>query len=201
MNRKVLKYLAVVFLGLLCTACGSRTTVILLPDDTGKSGSVVVSTPKATQTIDKPYTYTTVGGPLARPAPLKTIAKEEVTKDFKEIFQAHPKKPISYTLYFITDSAVLTGESKGLIPEVLAAAKEREPSEISIIGHTDTQGSKKYNIDLSLKRAETVEELLLKSGANLKETSVESHGENDLLVLTPDNVSEPKNRRVEVMIR
>ena len=31
--------------------------------------------------------------------------------------------------------------------------------------------------------------------------SVESHGEKNLLVATPDNTAEPRNRRVEVTIR
>lgn len=88
-----------------------------------------------------------------------------------------------------------------LIPEILQVAREREPSEISIIGHTDSKGSADYNYKLSLQRAEAVAEILRDADATLKNLYIKSHGENDPLVLTEDNVSEEKNRRVEIMVR
>ena len=43
--------------------------------------------------------------------------------------------------------------------------------------------------------------LLRQQGLNLAALVVESHGERNLLVPTPDNVDEPRNRRVEITLR
>jgi outer membrane protein OmpA-like peptidoglycan-associated protein len=54
---------------------------------------------------------------------------------------------------------------------------------------------------LALKRAESTRERLVEAGLELKRVEVSSHGENNPVIPTADNVAEPKNRRVEVTIR
>ena len=44
-------------------------------------------------------------------------------------------------------------------------------------------------------------ELLRARGLEAMELRVESHGERNLLVATPDATAEPRNRRVEVLVR
>lgn len=88
-----------------------------------------------------------------------------------------------------------------LLPKISQSAKERDPSEISIIGHTDTQGDAAYNTRLSLARAREAATILTGYDTGLKNISVQGFGEYDLLVPTADNVPEPRNRRVEIMIR
>ena len=69
-----------------------------------------------------------------------------------------------------------------------------------IFGHTDTKGTIKYNINLSIKRAEAVKEILLSLGITAKNVSVLGKGENQLAVDTPDNTKHPANRRAEIKI-
>jgi outer membrane protein OmpA-like peptidoglycan-associated protein len=57
------------------------------------------------------------------------------------------------------------------------------------------------NEALSLKRAQAVADLIQSKGLRVEELTVESHGERNLLVPTPDETPEPRNRRVEVTIR
>ncbi|MFN2435557.1 MAG: OmpA family protein [Desulfotignum sp.] len=73
--------------------------------------------------------------------------------------------------------------------------------QVSIIGHTDTVGNEDTNKRLSLKRAETVRSLLIDAGISIEVIKIRAHGKNDPLVPTGPNVSEPRNRRVEIFVR
>ncbi|MFW6242332.1 MAG: OmpA family protein, partial [Thermodesulfobacteriota bacterium] len=68
-------------------------------------------------------------------------------------------------------------------------------------GHSDRQGSEEMNWKLSLERARTVNRILVERG--VPETLIEttSHGEGNPRIPTADEVSEPRNRRVEVTVR
>ena len=185
---------------LLLSACGSKTTVILLPENDGKTGAVVVKNKNNSQVLDKAYTIASVGSDTAKIS-VEESAPDEINNEYRRLLNAVPSKPVSILLYFEHDSTRLTAKSQALIPKIFEIAKERSPSEVSIIGHTDSKGSSEYNNKLALERAQVVGEILRKSETVLKLVSIKSHGENDPLVGTEDNVSEMKNRRVEIMIR
>jgi outer membrane protein OmpA-like peptidoglycan-associated protein len=72
---------------------------------------------------------------------------------------------------------------------------------VMVVGHTDTMGAPKANIELGLDRATTVRALLVQAGLDASTVEVISHGETDLLVKTPDETPEPRNRRVEISVR
>jgi outer membrane protein OmpA-like peptidoglycan-associated protein len=72
---------------------------------------------------------------------------------------------------------------------------------MSVIGHSDTVGKAEVNEALSLKRAQTVADLIKSQGLQVDTLSVESHGKRNLLVPTPDETPEPRNRRVEISVR
>ena len=93
----------------------------------------------------------------------------------------------------------LDEESMRKIEEIKQTIKRRSPCAISVIGHTDTLGSDKINEEVSLKRAKKVSQMF--ENENLVDMQILSFGEKDLLVKTSDNVSEHKNRRVEVQVR
>ena len=77
--------------------------------------------------------------------------------------------------------------------------------EIVIAGHTDTVGSAADNDRLSRERAEAVEAALRETfaarGVMSDAVAAVGRGERELLVETADQVSEPKNRRVEITVR
>jgi outer membrane protein OmpA-like peptidoglycan-associated protein len=54
---------------------------------------------------------------------------------------------------------------------------------------------------LSTERARHVRDQLVEKGVDAELISVTSHGEDNPLIPTPDEVAEPKNRRVEVVVR
>jgi outer membrane protein OmpA-like peptidoglycan-associated protein len=85
--------------------------------------------------------------------------------------------------------------------EVARSVVERRAIDVSIIGHTDTVGSRAYNFRLGLRRAVKVQEAIRELPIDQSILRVDSHGKDAPLVQTGDNVPEPRNRRVEVTVR
>lgn len=177
-----------------------RGTFILLPEDDGKIGKIVVTNPKGTVLLSKPRETLTID---ASGTPGKTfIMSEKQVSDLVEPARsALPSPPMRFIFYFKFDSAVLTEASREKIPEVLRIVHARAPVDISVVGHTDTVGEKDYNYKLSYKRAEAVANLLAAEGVNPSILEVASHGKDNPLVPTGNQVPEPRNRRVEVTVR
>ena len=84
---------------------------------------------------------------------------------------------------------------------MLKTIRDRVPVDISVVGHTDTVGEKEYNYALSLKRAKAVASILHEKGVDPSILDITSHGKDNPLVPTGDQVSEPRNRRVEITVR
>ena len=114
---------------------------------------------------------------------------------------ALPPAPRHFTLYFQFESDELTDESRVVVPEILKTVRERAVPDVAVVGHTDTTGTSRANFELGLKRATTVRNLLVKAGLDASSIEVTSHGEADLLIQTPDETPEPRNRRVEIAVR
>jgi OOP family OmpA-OmpF porin len=114
---------------------------------------------------------------------------------------APPPPPVSnYTVYFDFDSWTVTGEQLTVLQQAIATARDGGQSRITIVGHTDTSGSARYNQRLSEKRANVVAETLVDMGARREAIQVSGVGENDLAVPTRDGVREAKNRRAVVTL-
>jgi outer membrane protein OmpA-like peptidoglycan-associated protein len=115
---------------------------------------------------------------------------------------------------FAHNSVTLTPEHHKGIDTLAAEMSARlglasgSKATIAIIGHTDTSGNEKYNEGLGLRRAlvtkSTLEAALtkMKVGSDrIAAITVDSAGEKHLAKETPDNVREPLNRRVEIMVK
>jgi len=114
---------------------------------------------------------------------------------------ALPKAPKTSLLYFLLGADELTPESKKDAELIYSDFAGREVPEVLIVGHTDTTGPSARNEALSIKRAEKVRKHLIARGITAANIQVSGMGERNLLVNTPDNTKEPKNRRVEITIR
>lgn len=205
---------AVVVAGLaagLVSACGpqriqvtkraSQDQIVLLPDPgDGAVGRAAVSTTSGSVELAEARDSTLVSANRP-PAPVAKMSEAEVSRLFGEVLSGLPRPPLRFTLYFRFESDELTEESRALVARILQAVKERPPPDVVVVGHTDTTGPAGTNIDLGLKRADMVRTLLLDAGLAASFIDVTSHGEADLLVPTPDETSEPRNRRVEITVR
>jgi peptidoglycan-associated lipoprotein len=181
-------------------APAARTLVVLLPEDDGAATSVRVSNLSGSEDLTAPYEATRVVG-AQPPTPPATLERADVDREFGAVLAGLPPPAAHFNLYFRTDTADLTDESRALLPAVLRAVKSRTAPDITVIGHTDTTGSTGGNYRLGLERAAMVKKLLLATDLEGAAIEIESHGEADLLVKTRNNTAEPRNRRVEIMVK
>ena len=197
----IAQYSAFICLLVLLAAWSStKTRIILLPEENSTSkGAVVVGEGSSATVLDTPMTAVEVGssGRVKR----ENVTQEEVDKDFSAALAATPPKPISFTLYFETGSTVVLDISKGTLEDLFEEVARRQAVEVQITGHTDTVGTIDDNDKLSAQRAETIKEMLISRGLQSNFIRAVGRGERELLVRTPDNVQETKNRRVEVIVR
>ena len=192
--------IALLLLVMQLSGCGQKMLVALVPDQDGKIGRVLVENSAGSVALDAPYQATTIGDAARQPAAPVTISKETLDTTFKEALSIQPQQPIHFLLYFEKDTT-LTEESLRLLPDIIAAIQARRSIDISVIGHTDSTGSKEYNTALSKERAGAVKNLLVAQGIEPDAMRISSHGKENPLFPTGDNVNEPRNRRVEVVVR
>jgi peptidoglycan-associated lipoprotein len=190
------RLLGILFAILMLSGCASKSYIVLLESPDGFTGQVVVKGQKGEQVLTKAGEGTSMDGS----SPPSPIEDDKIKKDFGAAMAARPKLPVRYLLYFRTGTT-LTTESEASIPKIIAEAASRPALDISVIGHTDTVFTSDYNEQLAYKRATTIGQLLKDRGLKVYAMTIESHGKRNLLVPTPDNTFEPKNRRVEVSIR
>ncbi len=181
----------------------SKALVVLLPDASGKQSALIVSTAQGEAVLDRPYAAADVGGKGA--IEVGEISPEEVRKRFGATLAAQPPRPISWVLYFTEGRNKLTAESKSMLEKAKAELKvelaRRATAEILVVGHTDRIGTINANDVLSLKRARFVSEKLIATGIDKRQIEVSGRGAREPLVPTADRQAEPRNRRVEIIIR
>ncbi|MCI5146114.1 MAG: hypothetical protein D3923_11440, partial [Candidatus Electrothrix sp. AR3] len=181
---------------------GKKDLFVLIPDPDGKVGEIVISTNdtedfRLNKNRESLQTFASETFQDSR----KILSTQEIKDTFAEVLEAIPAPEEKYLLYFISETADLTPESKKQLPKILNNIKKRLPCEISIIGHTDTTASAEYNLALSLKRASAIKKKLLTVGVPSEMIELSARGEADLLVPTTDNVSKLENRRIEIFVK
>ena len=177
----------------------SREFVVLVPDYDGKVGAVVITSAQGKSTLDKPYMAARYeDGGKVETAP---VAQEEVRKTFAMAIAVQPVRPVSFLLYFREGTDEYTAESKEAFEKIFPEIARRKAAEVAVIGHTDTVGRTEFNDTLSLRRAERVRNDFVDRGIPTISINVAGRGEREPIVPTADEVSEPRNRRVEINVR
>lgn len=119
------------------------------------------------------------------------------SNDISSIVTKDKQQNILHIIYFDFDKSNLTQVSLNEIKDFINTNKEII-NKFIIVGHTDTMGTKEYNMKLSIDRAETVQEILLEIGIQKENIKILGKGEKDLSVKTNDEVAHPANRRAEI---
>ena len=101
-------------------------------------------------------------------------------------------------LKFDFNSATIKEEYNPIL-EKLKDYIESKDCKISITGYTDSKGTKEYNRELSLRRAESVEEKLIELGLP-PEKVIETKGKGDSNPIASNDTEEGRtaNRRIEI---
>lgn len=107
-------------------------------------------------------------------------------------------KLISYGIYFDVNKDVVKSESYGTIKEIAKVLTDNPNVKIKIVGHTDSDGDDKSNLDLSKRRAASVKNVLVNEfsidGARIE---TDGKGEIEPIVRNDSVVNKALNRRVE----
>jgi outer membrane protein OmpA-like peptidoglycan-associated protein len=172
---------------------------VVIPGPDGHVGQVVVRRCGEARVVNTAYGAERIG----RDGRIESarLTEAEVRRDFGAALAALPGKPTSFTLYFLEGSDELTTQSQAELEKVFAELKRRPLPDVVVIGHTDTVGGSEYNDQLSRARAERMRELLASMGLPQERIQAAGRGEREPMVPTADNVSEPRNRRVEISVR
>lgn len=171
-----------------------------MPDQSGKTGVITVKTDSDFQVIDQAYESAVLKSGSTTLSLSAPSSPTQVSREYRRLLQAEPKQSTSFMLYFKSGSVELTPISQHKIPEVIDHIKSQSPTEITLIGHTDTTGTDEFNNRLSLRRAQVVEKILKYGIPAVDVINLQYFGAKKLLIPTAPNVEEQKNRVVEVMI-
>jgi outer membrane protein OmpA-like peptidoglycan-associated protein len=189
------------FIFLFFSGCTQKTTIVLLPDPNGQVGHITVANNAGTADITHTAEATVVADRDSKPSTPEILTENEIAAKFSKVLATLPAQPGHFILYFQTNSTDLTAESQKILPLILQSINNRNSENISVIGHSDTVGDRDYNLELSKNRALAVSRSLIQDGVPAAHVNTTSHGKENPLVKTGDNVNEPRNRRVEVIIR
>jgi len=112
-----------------------------------------------------------------------------------------PQPARKYLVFFDWDKTDLTEHARQIVYEAAIGASKVRSTQIAVNGFTDLSGSAQYNQALSIRRAKTVADELVRDGVPASVISIQGFGESNPLVPTANGVREAQNRRVEIIIR
>ncbi len=98
------------------------------------------------------------------------------------------------------DNAKLTAAGETVVDAAVMSARKIRTADFAVTGHAGRVGPDEYNMELSLRRANAVREALVARGINPARISVAGQVEFDLTVATSEDVSEPTDRRVDMLV-
>ena len=107
-------------------------------------------------------------------------------------------KFVTRGILFDVNSDKIKGESYGVLKEISTVLKENADVKVKIVGHTDSDGDDKSNLDLSKRRAESVKAMLSKEfGIDVARIQTDGKGESEPVDKNTSGEGKANNRRVE----
>ncbi len=133
---------------------------------------------------------------VAVPVEAKAQPKETVWKTLLE------EKPVTYSgVNFDAKSAKLNAAASKTLDDVSEFAKRYPDAQLTISGHTDFRAAtskKDYNMKLSLRRAASFKDALVKRGVSAKRITTEGFGFDQPIADNNTEAGRAENRRVVV---
>lgn len=115
---------------------------------------------------------------------------------------AEPRQvaPGQFVVFFAFDESELTPDARSVIAQAADSYRQTGAASVTLTGHTDTVGNVEYNQALAQRRADAVQNELVRLGVPLGSIQTIAVGQQELLVPTPDGVREPRNRAVVINV-
>ena len=101
------------------------------------------------------------------------------------------------SVYFDYDEAEIKLEYHNYLKKMIEIVNGHSDLRIQIIGHTDADGTYKYNDDLSKKRAKAIEDFFKQNGLDLKKLKIDFKGELEPIDSNNTDEGKKRNRRVD----
>ena len=131
------------------------------------------------------------------PTGIRTVRLAESAPDFSEMI-ASTGKYVTHGIYFDTDSDRLKPESAPVVKQVAAALEKNPTLKLEIDGYTDSVGDASHNLDLSKRRAQAVQSVLVSQfGIDASRLSANGMGAGNPIGLNDTAEGRAANRRVE----
>jgi OOP family OmpA-OmpF porin len=101
---------------------------------------------------------------------------------------------------FAFNKADLTPDSRPILDTVADGLKKHPRVKVEIQGHTDSVGRAEYNLKLSQRRAQTVQNYLLADGVSADQLMAKGYGETQPVASNATDEGRAKNRRVVMYV-
>ena len=116
--------------------------------------------------------------------------------------QGCPEKIVVRDLNFASNSAELNAEARTILNAVAAGIKGNPAvKQVTVTGHSDSQGAAAYNKDLSERRAKAVADYLREQGLSELEITSAGMGEESPIATNATPEGRAENRRVEIDLK
>jgi outer membrane protein OmpA-like peptidoglycan-associated protein len=103
-------------------------------------------------------------------------------------------------LLFDAGSADLSADEQTSLKSLAANMKNNPQVTLAITGYTDSLGVAEYNMDLSVKRAESVKTFLVDAGVNVNRMATQGKGATEQIAPNTTHEGREKNRRVVITV-
>lgn len=103
-------------------------------------------------------------------------------------------------VFEVGKSSITDSESIDEVEKIANWMKNNPEHSILISGHTDNTGRKEFNKKLSIDRAISVRDLIVKSGVSINRIKTRGYGDTKPLVKNDSDENRRKNRRTEIVI-
>jgi outer membrane protein OmpA-like peptidoglycan-associated protein len=131
----------------------------------------------------EPAALAPAAAPAPAPAPAPTPAPTRLVLD---------------VVNFDFDKASLRPEAYAKLDEAAESLKGWGDGKVEVAGHTDSIGSEAYNMDLSLRRAESVKNYMVNKGIPADRLVIKGYGESQPVADNATAEGRFQNRRVEL---
>ncbi|MEN6669895.1 OmpA family protein [Psychrobacter sp. B38] len=101
---------------------------------------------------------------------------------------------------FELDKAIIPDVNKAFLDRAAKIMAEVPDLNLMIVGHTDSQASNAYNMELSQERAESVKDYLVSQGIDASKLSTKGMGETEPVADNSTEQGRFRNRRIEFIV-
>lgn len=151
--------------------------------------------PKTKKVVPQAVTPPVVVNPPAVVTPPAEPQQSEVEKELLA-----KKNIVLKGVNFDFDKDTLQPQGYAILNQVVDVANKYPQWDFLLVGHTDSIGSDKYNVDLSWRRVKTVQRYLTDKGIAENRLLLDAKGESQPIASNETDEGRAQNRRVEISI-